>query len=178
MPLFSRRSVQAPEADPVPAAPAHVLRADSLLAPWFIHYRLDEEVDRARRYGRPLAVMMASPTLLVGERLSPEARQAGADAALHAARTTDLVGWADDDGQILIIMPETMADAANVAASRWRDEMWLRGRAVGAPKWAIALLHDPDEFKSREIIEEALRQRFEAERRRHPAGRVRVEEAA
>jgi hypothetical protein len=177
MPLFTRREEAQPAPDGDELARHAVLRSGSLLAPWFIQYRLDEETDRARRYGRPLAVMVATPALLPGEPLSRAARQAASDAALHAARTTDLVGWADDEGRILIIMPETTADLANVAASRWRDEMWLRGRNVNGPKWEITLVHHPDEFTNREVVSEAVRLRVETEQQR-PGGRVRVEDVA
>lgn len=180
MPILFRRSGQEQQpanSEPAPPGP-DMLRTGLLLSPWFIEYRLQEEIERARRYGRPLAIMMASPELLPGEYLTPEARDAGAEAALQAARGSDLVGWwSGGDGHILIIMPETMADVAKVGASRWRDEMWLRGRAVKGPKWDIALLHDPDEFKSRDLIDELMRQRVEAERRRR-SGMVHVEDAA
>jgi hypothetical protein len=53
--------------------------------------------------------------------------------------------------------------------------MWLRGRTVNGPKWDIVLLHDPDEFKSRDLIDTALRQRIEMEQK---GGRVRVEDEA
>jgi len=153
-----------------------MLRTGLLLSPWYIEYRLQEEIDRAHRYGRPLAIMLAKPELLAGERLLPAWRDAGAEGALQAARNTDLVGWwSGGDGEILIIMPETIADIAQVAAARWRDEMWLRGRTVNGPKWDIVLLHDPDEFKSRDLIDTALRQRIEMEQK---GGRVRVENEA
>jgi hypothetical protein len=139
-----------------------MLRTGALLSSWYIEYRLQEEIDRAHRYGRPLAIMLASPELLAGEQLSRAARDAGAESALRAARNTDLVGWwMGGDGQILIIMPETIADIAQVAAARWRDEMWLGGRAVNGPKWDIVLLHDPDEFKSRDLIDTAVLKRAE-----------------
>ena len=180
MPILFRRSgseQQAAENSPSGAGPEQ-LRSGLLLSPWFIEYRLQEEIERARRYGRPLAIMLASPELLAGERLSRAAREAGAEAALQSARGCDLVGWwSGGDGHILIIMPETMADVAKVGASRLRDDMWLRGRSVNGPKWDIGLLHDADEFKSRELVDELMRQRVEAERRRR-SGMVHVEDAA
>ena len=175
MPLFTRSgsSRQEPEGRAEQAGP-EMLRTDGLLSSWYIDYRLQEEIERARRYGRPVAVMLASPELLAGERLSRAAREAGAEGALQSARATDLVGWwPGGDGEILIIMPETIADIAQVAASRWRDEMWLRGRAVNGPKWNITLLHDADEFESRDLVDALMRQR---EAQNKHAGRVRVED--
>jgi hypothetical protein len=180
MPNLFRRSEPTEPSDPSArnGPGPDMLRSGLLLSPWFIDYRLQEEIDRARRYGRPLAIMLASPELLEGERLSRAAREAGAEAALQSARASDLVGWwSGGSDQILIIMPETMADVAKVGASRLRDDMWLRGRAVRGPKWDIALLHDPDEFKSRDLVDELMRQRVEAERRRR-TGMVHVEDAA
>ncbi|HZP56514.1 MAG TPA: hypothetical protein VFC53_03050 [Dehalococcoidia bacterium] len=154
-----------PEAAPPGGHGPHLLRDGALLASWYIQHRLEEEVQRARRYGRPLAVMQASPVLRPDEALSPAVVENAAEAAMNAARTTDLVGWADEGRRdILIILPETIADIARVAAARWRDEMWLHGRRVDGPKWDIALLHDLDEFTSRELIDAALQQRLEAER--------------
>jgi len=176
--MFGRgsSSKREPQRDEVEVRGPDSLRTGLLLSTWYIEYRLQEEIDRAHRYGRPLAIMMASPELLGGERLTRAWREAGAEGALQAARNTDLVGWWNGgDGQILIIMPETIADIAQVAASRWRDEMWLRGRAVNGPKWNIALLHDPDEFKSRDLIDTVMRQRIELEQTKR-AGRVHVED--
>jgi hypothetical protein len=109
---------------------------------------MEQEVERALRYERPLAILMARPDLLAGERLSRAARASAAETAIEAARGTDLVGWAEGGASILIIMPETSAEMARVAASRWRDLMWTRGRNVNAPKWEIRLVHEPDAFRS------------------------------
>jgi hypothetical protein len=109
---------------------------------------MEQEIERALRYERPLAILMARPDLLAGERITRTARASAADAALEASRATDLVGWAEGGSSILIIMPETSAEMARVAASRWRDLMWTRGRRVNAPKWEIRLVHDPEAFRS------------------------------
>ena len=84
-------------------------------------------------------------------------------AALAVARSTDLVGWADDGVGIMIVMPETDPDRARIGTGRVRDEIWLRGRAVNGPKWNFVLLHDPDEFKSGELIDELIRTRLREE---------------
>ena len=152
MPLFSRRSpVDSPETTPVTDGDQKMrdsLSDDGLLSAWFIQYRMEQEIERALRYERPLAILIARPDLLVGERLTRAARAAAAGAALDASRATDLVGWAEGGASILILMPETDADMARVAASRWRDLIWTRGRAASAPKWEIRLIHDTETLRS------------------------------
>lgn len=146
MPL---RSLLSPRGQPPPDAPAevppgpHLIEDRGILAAWFMDWLVAREAARARRYGRPLSILRATPELLPHEHLSPEAAAAATDAARAAARTTDAIGWDEDGVSIRILMPETAPDDAMVGASRWRDEMWLRGRAVGGPKWRITLAEDP-----------------------------------
>jgi hypothetical protein len=155
MPLFNRRHTP-PElsATPAPEPIAEqdrkkrdALRDGPLLAEWFMQYRLEQEIERALRYERPLAILRARPELLAGERMSKAQRMIVAEAALEAARSTDLVGWAESGESILIVLPDTDPDMARVAAARWQSEMWRRGRLANAPKWDIRLMHDPDAFR-------------------------------
>jgi hypothetical protein len=169
MPLFSRksaddqRSSEDERMSDGDLKKRDELRDRGLLSAWFMRYRLEQEVERALRYGRPLAIMMAQPELLAGERLARAAHAAAAEAALAVARSTDLVGWADDGVGIMIVMPETDPDRARIGTGRVRDEIWLRGRAVNGPKWNFVLLHDPNEFKSGELIDELIRTRLREE---------------
>ena len=142
---------------PQPAAPGpETLREGPLFAGWYLQYRLGEEMERARRYGRPLAVAIAdAPALLPGERLSAEALAAATEAAQIAARSTDLLGWLDGYS-FLMIMPETTDVDAEAALSRWRSEMWLRSRSFGGQKWNIAILPSPVEFDSAEQLIESI----------------------
>jgi hypothetical protein len=156
MPLFQRRrpaassdSVAAPE--PIAEQDQKkrdALRDGPLLAEWFMQYRLEQEIERALRYERPLAILRARPDLLAGEHMTKAQRYVVAEAALEAARSTDLVGWAEAGESILIVLPETDPDMARVAAARWQSEMWRRGRMANAPKWDIRLMHDPDAFRA------------------------------
>jgi hypothetical protein len=125
----------------------HLLEENGLLARWYIELRLAEESERARRYVRPLAALAASPSVLPGERLPEEARLQAAEAAKAAARTTDLVGWTGDD-RILVVMPETDAESARIAAARWRDEIWLRSRSSGGQKWDIVTFDHGEKFRN------------------------------
>lgn len=151
--LFSKHETSAAEAarDPGP----HILDEGAIHARWFIEYRLAQEVDRARRYGRPLAVLAGVPDTLPGETLPRDAVMAAAVAALATARNTDLVGWMGED-RILIVLPETTTEDAKVAMARWRDEMYLRSRSVGGQKWLLHLLDEVDEFDSPVRLETAL----------------------
>lgn len=159
--LFGKQS-EHPAASDALASGLEVLHDRGILAHWYIEHRLVQEVDRARRYRRPLAVMVASPTLLPGERLAPEAAEAAAEAARSAGRSTDLVGWADGD-QILILMPETKPDDARIGVSRLRDHMWRCSRSFGGQKWEITALNDPNEFGTVEILYETLRAKHAGE---------------
>lgn len=131
------------------------LRDRQILERWFLAYRLTEEVERCRRYGRPLAVVAAAPQLLDGERPSPEALAAVVEAATNVTRTTDLLGWGGDD-RILIVMPETTFADARTAASRWQNEIWQRSRTVAVQEWKLAVLSDPDDFATIETLHETL----------------------
>jgi hypothetical protein len=126
-----------------------------ILARWFIHYRLIEEIDRASRYARPIAVMVARPELLPGERLTSDARTAASTAAARAARNTDLVGWLSDES-ILIVMPETSPNDARAAVHRVQSEMWLHSNTRGGRKWQVIILDQLDEFSTLERFQESL----------------------
>jgi hypothetical protein len=139
-----------PKAAPPPESP-ELLRSGVLLTPWFILYRLDEEMRRARRYQRRLSVIIAAPAVLPGERLAAEALYAAAEAAQAIARSTDLVGWIEGD-RILTIMPETTPEEAKAAASRLLNEMWLRGRSMGGKKWSLAAIEDASAFETTEQL--------------------------
>lgn len=165
MRFLSRR---APEDDPVaegaPASDGPQLLFDGqILARWFIEYRLTQEVDRAKRYHRPLSVLIAVPTLLSEEKLIPAALDAAVAAAVLSARESDLVGWIGED-RILAIMPETSAEHAEVALSRWRNEMWLRSRGVGGQKWQLVMLDELMEFNNIITLDRTLKTRVEQQR--------------
>lgn len=145
MRLFKKPEVD-PPAQPVAIGP-DLLKDGPLFASWYLVYRLAEEMDRARRYGRPLAVAQAVTPSLSTVRQDPEALAAATEAAQTAARSTDLLGWLGDD-RILMVMPETTETDAEVAVSRWQNEMWLRSRKFGGLKWHITALPDPIGFDS------------------------------
>jgi hypothetical protein len=159
MPIpFRKRSE--PEPTPAPPTGPQVLRDGVLLAHWYILRRLDDETTRARRYHRPLSVMAATPVLIPGEQPTRVMLEVGAAAAQAAARATDLVGWLGEHG-ILVVMPETKQQDANVAMHRWRNEMWMRSQHVGGQKWRFAAIENPEEFETAWQLVAALAERLE-----------------
>ena len=148
MPLFRDRKDAAARADeaettaPPPPGP-HLLHEGPLLAPWFVLYRLAEEIERSRRYGRPLSILIARIQLLPHETIPAQGRQAAAEAATKAARGTDMVGWLDGR-RIIAVLPETDAESGRFVVSRLRDEMWLLSYAQGGQKWEIDLIDHID----------------------------------
>ena len=150
MPLLKDKREQttpAPEVEPeAPAGPA-LLFDGPVLVSWFVLYRLEQELERARRYGSCLTLLVAEPQLIANERVADGQRLIVADAANKSARSTDLVGWLDDGG-IIVVLPEADAASARFAASRLRDEMWNVSHVQGSQKWQISLVDDLDEIAS------------------------------
>ncbi len=127
-----------------PAAP-QALKDRGILAQWYVLYRLAEEIARARRYHRPLAVLVARPDVLVGECVSDAVLDQTAAAILGTARATDLTGWLARQA-ILIVLPETTRRAALAGISRWLGEIWLKTQAYGGVPWKVKTLAYPDDF--------------------------------
>ena len=149
MPLhFKERSKPAPKG-------RETLLENGLLSGWYMEYRLEEELERARRYGRPLAVLHAAPALLPGEQPNDSLLEAGATSAQNIGRATDLVGWGRDHG-LLIIMPETDLAGAEAATSRWQTDLYLKTHPAGAHKWKVRAI-DASQLESAEALFTALR---------------------
>ena len=110
-----------------------------LLSGWFMRERLGQEMERSRRSGHLLSLVMLSPNTL-GE---PDmiAVFAGATAAQTTARSIDLVGWAGQH-DIIAILPDADGAAARAAINRWQTEMWLKTTHLGGMKWRSAILDD------------------------------------
>jgi hypothetical protein len=133
-----------------------------LYANWYIMRRLDEELGRARRYQRPLAVALAAPMLLPGEQPTALALEVAAAAARAAARSTDLLGWLGSVS-ILMIMPETPPGGARVAVFRWREDMRMRSQSVGGHKWRVVLIEDGWSFESADQLVRAATERLQGD---------------
>jgi diguanylate cyclase (GGDEF)-like protein len=90
------------------------------------HERLEEEVARARRYGRPLCLLMIDVDGLKavndrgGHRAGDAALVRVAEALRGAARRTDVAArWGGDE--FALLAPDTMADAAMTVGERIRS---------------------------------------------------------
>jgi hypothetical protein len=118
-----------------------VLYEGDVLSAWYMRYVLTREVDRAMRYLRPLAVLVATPQLLPGEHLRADAYETAVGAAAMAARSSDYLGSAGSGG-LMIIMPEASSSGAQVAGRRWRDEMYRCSRGLGGVKWVVECYAD------------------------------------
>jgi hypothetical protein len=152
MPLFrDKRESAPPPADVAPAGPPppgpHLLLDGPILAQWFVLYRLDQELERAKRYGSCLSILIAEPQLIAGERVAHAQRLAAAEAARKSSRMVDLVGWLDAD-RIVVVLPEADAASARFVASRLRDEIWILSHAQANTKWQVTLIDDLSEIAS------------------------------
>lgn len=137
MPLpFRGRRKALPTALEQEPRPRDSLLENGLLSGWFMQYRVEEELERARRYKCPLTILHAAPVLLPTEKVSDSLLEAGAAAAQKIARRTDLLGWWRGSG-IMIIMPETDMAGAEATASRWRTDLYLKTHSAGARKWRV-----------------------------------------
>lgn len=97
----------------------------------YLRLRLDEELERSGRYGRPLALVLIDVDDLRG--LNDRAGRAAGDHALRqvaatlmaGARAVDRVGrWAG--GAFALVLPETIAGAAYGLAERLRADIAAR----------------------------------------------------
>lgn len=149
MPLFrDKREDQRNEREARPPPPGRQLLFDGpVLATWFLLYRLEQELDRSRRYGSPLSILVAEADVITGGQLSGESRQAAGRIVNESARAIDLAGWLDATSMI-IVCPQIDAASARFVATRLRDEMSRQSLAVAGPKWQISLVDDLDEIQA------------------------------
>ena len=135
------------------------LRQSVLFPRWYILHRLDEAIELARRYHRPLSVTLVAMTPLGGE-WSNAAKLAVAGAAAQAtARSTDVLGWLDCSS-FLIIMPETKPTDGAAALSRWRAEVWSRSRYMGGHEWRFVQVESTGAFATAERLIQGATQRL------------------
>jgi hypothetical protein len=157
----ARSNEPEPVVSEAPPPGPHLLREHGLLAPWFVAYRLDEELERARRHEHPIALIVAVPQLLPREELAPVVREAAATAAITAARRYDLAGWLDDR-RVIVVMPDTVESEARAAAERIRLEMWRRSTAVGGQKWTVVQISDARSYADAAAVLESVQDRSAA----------------
>lgn len=133
-----------------------VLQDGPIYAQWYVLHRLEEEVRRARRYLRPLSILVAKPRVLPGELSASLSVEVAAEAAQSVSRSTDLLGWLSPDA-ILIIMPETIGREMEAAVSRWRNFMWVRSRDKGGQEWDVVAVETGEAETAEDILRAAMR---------------------
>jgi PleD family two-component response regulator len=106
---------------------------------------LAKELERARRHGRPLSVVVLTPIPSLGKEPGQEALAACAAAARKTSRVTDLIGWLPGN-RILVILPETDKDGAAAAIYRLSTEMASRTLPLGHLRWVATSKVDAFEF--------------------------------
>jgi len=145
MPPFRDKRDQQEALRPPPGP--HLLFDAPVLATWFLLYRLEQELDRSRRYGNPLSILVAEAQVITGGHLSDESRQVAGRVVNKSARGIDLAGWLDAT-RMIIVCPQIDAASARFPATRLRDEMSRLSLAVNGPKWQISLVDDLDEIQA------------------------------
>lgn len=93
-------------------------RDTGLFAHWYIELRGNEECDRAKRYSRPLTVLVIEPTRCDDAWATQEAIRIWLAAEL---RRSDIAGYLGN-GRYIVVMPEADADAANKLVARLKSE--------------------------------------------------------
>ena len=146
----------APGSDDAIATSEEALHDRGLLALWYIRLRLEQELDRSRRAGHPLAVILLSPNPPLGGRAPEEALTAAAVAVSASARRADLVGWLDAD-TIVVVLPDSDDSGARQAAQRWKNQIWLKTMHMGSVKWeAFVLVNAAVHASTDEVLKVAL----------------------
>jgi diguanylate cyclase (GGDEF)-like protein len=149
----------------------------------FFDERLEEESLRARRYQRPLSILMIDIDHFkqfndsYGHASGDAALRLAADAIHHTLRRTDLIGRYGGE-EFIVAMPETLISAATTKAEALRQAITMArletgGRKSGASAITVSIgvAQWPDDGSdARAVIEAADRRLYQAKQ----AGRNRV----
>jgi hypothetical protein len=127
-----------------------------LLKPWFFRFRLQQELERSHRHGYPMSAVILAPQLLASDRMSAEKAATAAASVVASSRVTELMSWLDAH-RIVLVLLDTDADHARIAAERLRSDMWLRSRQAGAIKWLVGTPIDAGGFETVEALLEAVK---------------------
>lgn len=117
--------------------PVHA--ATGLYRWWVFRDRVGQEIARAQRQSRVLAMLLLEPGDLIAEP-SEEARAAAADVLRRTIRDGDYAAQVDDS-RFVIMLPETTADGARTAANRLLSG--LRSSEEPPMPWRAALVTYP-----------------------------------
>jgi hypothetical protein len=138
MPLFKRRDPAGRPEDELSPPATRVLGQQDILD------RIEEEMFRAERYGRPLAVLCALPQRLPNEAPERQEMLRAADAVTAQLRFSDRVGTLED-GTLVAVLPETPADVARVISHRIVADLAIRGAGASHVKWFVGVSTYPDD---------------------------------
>ncbi|HEY8477891.1 MAG TPA: diguanylate cyclase, partial [Chloroflexota bacterium] len=137
--------------------------------------RLAAEVERSRRYGRPLSLAMVDVDGLKrlnergGRRLGDEVLQRVAEVLLRTVRRVDTVGRYGGD-EFAVLLPETGATEALIAAQRLADA--VRALAIPGADGALAVRVSigasswPPASNVEDLVDQAYRALYAAKRSR------------
>ncbi len=104
--------------------------SESLLyADWYFTLRLEEEIQRAKRYGQPLSFLILAPSG-ARHRTNPPDRLGLAQALRRRVRSSDVPGLAGDD-RIAVLLPSTGVKRASQARRRLQPLAARFGYAIG-----------------------------------------------
>ena len=124
-----------------------LFESDALLyASWYLTLRLREEVERARRYGQPLSLLVLAPR---SSRRGAHDRAGLADALRQQIRASDLAGALPDD-RVGIVLPNTGVTEVRQTKRRLQPYAARFGYAVGTAT------QTGEEANSEELMKTAL----------------------
>lgn len=128
----------------------------------FLHYKLDEEYKRAKRFGQPLSCVM----LGFEGQVSQNVLQEFAGIFLETSRDTDVLGRFDESS-FLFLLPNTGPDGARIMARRVGDLAQQRNLRdlVGDPvviSCGIATVPHPDIQRREDLFAQTRRAFFAA----------------
>ena len=106
---------------------------------WVFRERAGDEIARANRQGRILALLLLEPGDLIAEP-SNEARVKAADVLRRTVRDGDYAAQFDDS-RFVVMLPETATDGARTAANRLLSD--LRSSEEPHMAWRAALVSYP-----------------------------------
>jgi hypothetical protein len=125
----------------VETAPLRVVHGAEILN------RLEEEIDRAGRYGRPLTVVCVAPQLLAGQTIPSQEMTGAATSVTDQLRFCDVVGTfqAGSMTAILAILPEASQDDARPIAHRLATDLVRRSAGNQQRNWRSGIASVPQD---------------------------------
>jgi len=148
MPLFRRKPANGETAAEPPKV-ADVGSEEEMLA------AVAEQIARASGSDGSFCLLRVSAQVLPGTRISADELTVVADAILGQLREGDRAGRTG--GDYLVILPDTTADRAMVAAQRLGTEVTMRSAAVNRRNWRVGVAAYPEDGIRPETLIDATR---------------------